>query len=149
MTFSHIIYVFFLKFPFCYLSSSLRIANSCEVPNCLSCSLFKSNCNDCIEGYYLNIESKCIKCNEHCLSCTSFTCKKCESNYIIQNDQCVLDKNKEKKEFVPLEGCLAYNDRTYDCVECEAGYLLREGICDNSIIKKVITIFSIFRLLSF
>ena len=139
MTFSHIIYVFFLITFFL----SLRITPSCNLPNCHSCYFFDQStiCKECNDGYYLNLRSECIECDFHCLSCTMLKCKKCERGYTLFNDECV--DSAQKKEFTPLEGCLAYNEKTYDCIECEATYQLKDGICENSWLKKAMVVYFI------
>ena len=139
MTFSHIIYVFFLiKF---FLS--LPITPSCNLPNCHSCYFFYQSkiCKECNDGYYLNLRSECIECDFHCLSCTMLKCLKCETGYTLFNDECV--DSAQEKEFTPLKGCLAYNKKTYECIECEDTYQLNDGICENSWLKKAMVVYFI------
>ena len=138
MVLSQIIYViFFLKLSFGF---PLRIMShsKCDLQNCLHCDSIDEStiCTECINGYYRNMQSECIKCNDHCLSCTISKCIECENNYVLSDSQCVLSLESEsyKKEFIPLVGCLNYNNH-YECIKCAPGYQLKNGKCDDSLMK--------------
>ena len=138
MALSRILYVILklsLCFPLLIMSHSI-----CDLENCFHCDFIDESiiCRECINGYYLDTQSECIKCNKHCLSCTISTCTECENNYKLSDSQCVLSFESEsnKKEFVSLKGCLVY-DKNNDCTKCSPGYQLKNGICDGTIITIV------------
>lgn len=63
--------------------------NSCENP-CYNCIEISSKCIDCIEGYYLSINT-CLNCDENCKSCieTATQCTNCEgTNYLRPDNVC-------------------------------------------------------------
>ncbi|BFU25081.1 tyrosine kinase, putative [Entamoeba histolytica HM-1:IMSS-B] len=66
---------FYLKNSLCYSYNQLT--------HCTEKT--KNGCSVCENGYYLNDNNECKKCNSHCIECTLTRCKECENEYVLQN----------------------------------------------------------------
>ncbi|KAL4472811.1 hypothetical protein ABPG73_006874 [Tetrahymena malaccensis] len=98
--------------------------NKNECLKCLDKSLFISlknqNCERCQENEF-NDGVKCIKCLDHCQTCSSSnTCEKCEKGYFYKDNQCSpCDTN-----------CLSCSGHL-KCDVCAPNFKLYDGICFN------------------
>ncbi|KAL4495395.1 hypothetical protein ABPG73_022440 [Tetrahymena malaccensis] len=95
-----------------------------ECLKCLNTNLFITSqnrtCGLCLSAEF-NDGTKCIKCQNNCLSCTSLNdCTKCENGYYYKNQIC----NKCD------DNCLSCTDK-YQCNSCASNYTLYDGLCFN------------------
>ena len=83
------------------------ICNPC-ISNCEICAS-NTNCNKCLNNFviqsgkcqdrcnkfYVERNGQCFKCNDpNCVTCdqlTLDTCKRCDENYVLKNNQCIAD----------------------------------------------------------
>ncbi|KAL4495396.1 hypothetical protein ABPG73_022441 [Tetrahymena malaccensis] len=123
-------------YPYSYFDQS-HYCQKCHT-DCLKC--FGSQQNDCLKCLNTNLfitsqnrtcglcqsaefndGTKCIKCQNNCLSCTSLNdCTKCENGYYYKNQIC----NKCD------DNCLSCTDK-YQCNTCASNYTLYDGLCFN------------------
>ena len=110
--------------------------------NCHEADYETGYCNDCIEGYYLDLKDRKCKSNKdeddynHCKQADDF-CISCEMGYYLGEDnRCSSSKNCEQSEkgictycslyfyltkdkrCTRVENCL-YSNELYECIECE------------------------------
>lgn len=86
---------------------------------------------ECESGYYLpeDDKSNCQKCSvDNCDKCSgtkdSNVCSSCISTFFPIHEDNIL------KSCNPCnEGCLNCNQETHECLSCEGGYNLSNGIC--------------------
>ncbi|CAD8155199.1 unnamed protein product [Paramecium pentaurelia] len=71
---------------------------------CTLCEM--GQCKNCIDGYYLNLNNHCDKCDSYCKTCQ------------IKANNC--------------QSCILYNENL-SCIICESrlGYQIKDGICQN------------------
>ena len=104
--------------------------------NCLTCSLGCKTCSvsgDCItceDGYLLNPDFSCRKCDRLCNQCSENSCKTCRDNAVISGSLCVckigfyLSSNSCQS---CTEGCTICNSTA--CSFCEPKYYLSDRKC--------------------
>ena len=125
-----------------YLSENKACSNT---ENCHSSDFETGYCNECIEGFYLDLKDRKCKSNKNnedfkfCKEANDF-CIKCEKGYYLGEDnKCSTSTNCEESEngiciycslyfyltkdkrCTRIENCMYSND-LYECTECEDNY---------------------------
>lgn len=113
----------------------------CTLQNCKTCA--SSICSACLPGFFLGgTQVACLACGTNCYSCSSNSlCTKCNANYYLQNNNCVLctDISQLKQGNADGSGaceicvanCKTCTDKTI-CNTCADGYLINgQGGCDK------------------
>ena len=104
----------------CFPGECLKSGSSCITTSleCLTCtSSYK--CSSCMNGYYLT-NSKCLKCNSNCKTCSNSDkyCLSCKDGYYLDSHSCVECQSLCEK---------CYNATT--CKSCKDNSFLYTGKC--------------------
>ncbi|KAK8847780.1 hypothetical protein M9Y10_018811 [Tritrichomonas musculus] len=105
------------------VSSNGRCEYDCPDRNCINGDCLHSNssqCYQCKEGFYLNNDKQCIKCEvENCKDCHESVdkCYKCKDGYHLSSSETSCD---------PYDNPIC-NDNS--CSKCVEGYVLSNGEC--------------------
>lgn len=81
-----------------------------------------SNCITCLEGFSLNANQFCVRCNRLCKTCTTSTprtCTNCIDGYFISGSRC------ERC----IESCVTCSGAAATCSTCKVGSFLSTGSC--------------------
>lgn len=104
----------------CYKKCSKKIFGVCTEHDTV-CETTKRNeevCSQCIYGYVLINGNSCIKgldnCFTHKENANPPICTKCEDDYELLSNKCVLHN----------EGCIEYSKTTNLCEKCDTNYVL-------------------------
>ena len=118
--------------------------SSCTIDNCSTCrkqSYFQL-CEECKEGYYVNILRQCSACSDGCKRClNSNYCYSCKDDYELYYERCQKKKEEENETQTSnttqtnknkeIKNCIIYySDST--CGKCKDGYKLKGNECKGN-----------------
>jgi len=106
-----------------------------EVDHCLTQNYYTGECEHCYNGYYLNNELQCIKCDDHCNDCdfeNDGKCKSssdCDDGYSLnESNECVKCNDDNCKK------CDLYGGDNV-CIDCMSGYTLLDDYESQTCVK--------------
>jgi len=93
-----------------------KAQKGCKIVNC------KEQCDECLEGYFLN-GTKCDECKEdHCGKCNGEKCLDCVNGYYLNGTKCTQCEKEhccKCEEGVCLECCEGFYKNGTECTSCK------------------------------
>ena len=119
----------------CIIDSN-QIASCKSIDNCFTCNEGSAECQNCVQGYFINVGS-CKICGEifnNCRLCNEFKCLDClegfafYGNYIncyrIENENCI-----QGYRYNTWDSLIQNSIYRWMCVACLDGFWLQSGNC--------------------
>lgn len=111
----------------CQDSFNLNVATGqCDAApcqsNCLVC-VNSTACKTCNLTYFVQADSTCGSCIANCLICSdAVSCTNCTPSFVYQNGSC---------QNTTLSNCVVYSDDYSTCLNCQPGYYILAGSCNQ------------------
>ena len=88
-------------------------------------NLLRFVCSDCQEGYALETNKwECLACMSDCASCNSLQhCKRCQPGFFLNDLSSCVKCSEEVPKCVECEK----HSNQFKCLQCENGYILKDG----------------------
>jgi len=97
------------------------------VEHCEICSPTSNRCNECVDGYFVNMDRECMRCDERideCKRCShdGDVCFECNHMHTLTNNRCVICSS--------IDNCQECSQTQFKCLRCFANHFPdHDGMC--------------------